>query len=248
MKAKGKDVVFGIAKDKEIQRTEGTMLTRGNCRCPVCQQPTPVKDLRQAGRDGRLGERLVAIIIEKPEGKDYRPPDRRDLEATEEAERLAAGIQRPTEPILPEITQRGEEEEDVSNSTGIRVHQYGFKTWGSVFNSRQLVAVQTFTDSLCDITPELHTNHPEGYQQAVACYLAMWVDKLTVRMTAFTRWNNIGENFEQPFDTDRSSLRFFRQLIAEVRAVRTATSSWRSVAAREQSTAAPVPDLAICGV
>ena len=44
--------------------------------------------------------------------------------------------------------------------------------------------------------------------------------------------------------TDRSSLSFFRQIIVELRAVRTATSSWRSVAARARSTAAHVPDSA----
>ena len=206
MTVKGKDVAFGIAKGKEIQRTEGTMLTRGNCRCPICQQPTPVRDLRQAGRDGKLGERLVAVIIDQPEGKDYRPPDRQEFAAAQEAVRLAGHIQRPTEPILPEITQQGEDEEDISNSTGIRVHQYGFKTWGSVFNLRQLVAVHTLTEMLRDTLAKMPTGRSEGYRKAVACYLAMWVDKLVVRMSAFTRWNNGGENFEQPFDMAKLSM------------------------------------------
>ena len=48
----------------------------------------------------------------------------------------------PQELILPEINAA--DAEDVSNSTGIRVHMYGMKTWGSLFNQRQLVAMQTF--------------------------------------------------------------------------------------------------------
>ena len=34
MMRQGKQVTFGIAKDKDITETEGTMLNRGDCRCP----------------------------------------------------------------------------------------------------------------------------------------------------------------------------------------------------------------------
>jgi hypothetical protein len=56
----------------------------------------------------------------------------------------------------------------------------------------------------------------------------------------------IGLNFK--VRTDRSSLRFFRQVIVELRALRTAISSRRSMAALARSTAAHVPDSATCCV
>src|SRR5207244_2714931 len=142
---------------------------------------------------------LVAVITDTPTGKDYRSPEPTDLQAFAAARLLAARIDRPSESILPEITQRDEDEDAVSNSTGIRVHQYGFTTWGSVFNDRQLVAVHMLTEALREVLKKVPTGD-EGYRPAVACYLAMWVDKIIVRMTSFTRWNNGGENFEQPFD------------------------------------------------
>src|SRR5262249_17040903 len=66
---------------------------------------------------------------------------------------------------------------------------------------------------------------------------------------AFRLWamnQSLGGNTLTSFNlrTDRSSLSFFRQIIVELRALRTATSSWRSVAARARSTAAHVPDSA----
>src|SRR5690348_6968647 len=131
MKVTGKKVTFALARDDAIKQTAGTMLAGGNCRCPVCGQTTQVRDLRQAGKDGNLGERLVCVIVDTPDGKDYRLPDTKDFHAVEQAGDLAAAINRPAEPILPEITLLSEDEDRIANSTGIRVHQYGFKTWGS---------------------------------------------------------------------------------------------------------------------
>jgi len=139
-------VSFGVAKGKAIHREEGTMLNRGDCRCPFCQQTTPVKDLRRAGLEGRMRERMVCAITDTPNGKDYRPVESGDLKALEEAKKMAETVERPSEPILPEVTRT--DEEDVSNSTGIRVHLYGFKAWGRLFNDRQLVGIQTFIGSV----------------------------------------------------------------------------------------------------
>jgi len=72
MTNQGKEVFFGIAKGKGIRQTEGTMLARGDCRCPICKQTTPVADIRRTGLEGKMGERMVGIIADAPDGKDYR--------------------------------------------------------------------------------------------------------------------------------------------------------------------------------
>lgn len=69
-----KTVRFGIAEDKAIRISDGTMQNRGNTLCPYCEQVTPVDDLRTAGLAGRMGERMVAVITEEVSGKRYRPP------------------------------------------------------------------------------------------------------------------------------------------------------------------------------
>ncbi len=86
-----KKIVFGIAKDKHIKETAGTMIEkgRGRVRCPICQQTTPVEDLRFAGIEGKMGERMVAVVTDSPRGKDYRPIEQHDLEAFEQVKRVA---------------------------------------------------------------------------------------------------------------------------------------------------------------
>jgi adenine-specific DNA methylase len=98
-----------------------------------------------------MGERMVAVITEDKSGKRYRPVEESDLAAFREAAKIE--VEQPGELILPEIT--GEDAEDVANSTGIRVHLYGMKTWGSLFNPRQLVAMQTFVACLREALEEM---------------------------------------------------------------------------------------------
>lgn len=205
MKMQGKEIVFGIAKDKDIKREEGTMLNRGDCRCPFCQQTTPVKDLRRAGVEGKMGERMFAVITDTPDGKGYRAVEPSDLKAFEEAKRLAQSVERPNDPILPEIT--GNDDERVSNSTGIRVHLYGFKTWGSLFSDRQILAMQTFVACLRETLTEIEKQSSEAdYRKAVAAYLGLWVSRNGARWVSFGRWDAGYEKFQTPFDMAKVSM------------------------------------------
>jgi putative DNA methylase len=207
MKVEGKEVKFGIAKGQAITRTQGTMLSRGNCRCPICEQPTPVADLRQAGKDKKLGERLVAIIVDAPNGKDYRVPEPSDFAAAEKAAALAANVERPTEPILPEITQRGEDEGDVANSTGIRVHLYGFARWGDLFNARQLLAMHSLISGLHEVLRDGRAHKMDGgYHEALACNLGLWISRTSARFVSFGRWDATRETFQSPFDMAKLSM------------------------------------------
>ncbi len=160
IRVEGKEVVFGIATDKDITTTDGTVVNRGSARCPICSQVTPVDDIRKAGKAGALGERLAAVITDGRNGKEYRLPEESDLAAFHTASELATPLPRPSEPILPEITQG---DERIPNSTGIRVHLYGFKTWGSILNPRQLLALHTLTQCFHETLSDLRTVHPRAY-------------------------------------------------------------------------------------
>ncbi|GIV04313.1 MAG: hypothetical protein KatS3mg015_3143 [Fimbriimonadales bacterium] len=192
-----KTVRFGIAKGNAIERTEGTKRERGPAICPFCEQPTSEEDLRQAGQAGKMGERMVAVIVEGKGGKDYRPVEESDLAAFREAAKIE--VERPGELILPEIN--AEDADDVANSTGIRVHLYGMKSWGSLFNPRQLVAMQTFVACLHEALERMREEiEDEEYRKAVGVYLGLWVSKSAGRMNAVGRWNPGGEKVETPFD------------------------------------------------
>jgi putative DNA methylase len=195
----GKEVVFGIARSKDIGETDGTMLTRGDCRCPICQQVTPVADLRRAGLEGKLGERMVAVITDTPQGKDYRPVEPADLQAFERARQLAEMVERPSEYIVPEINAPNAPS-DAGAHRSISVDIYGFKTFGSLFNSRQLIAMQTLVECLHDALAELEKREPETeYSKAVAAYLGLWVSRNAMRFTNIGRYDAGGETFQSPF-------------------------------------------------
>jgi len=199
MARKGKKVVFDIAKNKDIEETDGTMLTRGDCRCPICQQVTPVADLRRAGMEGKLGERMVAVITDTPQGKGYRPVEPTDSNAFEEASQLAETVERPGEYIVPEINAPNAPS-DAGAHRSISVDIYGFKTFGSLFNARQLLAMQSFVACLHDALAALEQHESDAeYHKAIAAYLGLWVSRISFRGSSVALWDTVGETIVQPF-------------------------------------------------
>ncbi len=197
IKVIGKEVTFGIVTGKQITSTDGTIHNRGSARCPVCGQITPVDDIRQAGKAGKFRERLLAVITDTANGKAYRLPEESDYRGFREAEKLAAAYQKPSEPILPEITQG---DEDIPNSTGIRVHLYGFTTWGSILNHRQFLSIQTMVECFHEVYPVIRKHHSDqGYSEALACYLGIWIDRIAQRSSTMGVWHTGGEKLEHPF-------------------------------------------------
>lgn len=198
-----KEVRFGIVRGEKIQETEGTMLRRGNVRCPFCGEVTPREALVEAGARGNSGERMVAVIVDGEDGKGYRAVEDQDLEAFHLVEEFP--VERPGEQILPEVTSG----EDVANSSGIRVHQYGMTVWGDLFNPRQLLAMQTFVSALRELTPEIREMaREEGYAQAVLIYLGLWISRNSMRMTTIGRWDSGEEMFQTPFDGARLPMKW----------------------------------------
>jgi adenine-specific DNA methylase len=201
---KRKTVRFGIAEGSTITRTEGTKRERGPAICPFCGQPSSEAELRRAGQAGQMGERMVAVITEDDgrlpagrQGKRYRPVEDSDLEAF----RKACGIpaERPQELILPEVNA-DDAEDDVSNSTGIRVHLYGMKTWGSLFNPRQLVAMQTFAACLHEALEEMEKDiENDEYRKAVGVYLGLWLSRIAQRSSNVGLWDTTRETLQHPF-------------------------------------------------
>ena len=184
-----KTVQFGIAHGKRIEETNGTMQRGGNVLCPYCEQITPVEDLRTAGQDGHLGERMVAVILNGENGKDYRPVKKCDLQAFKQAADMNA--KPPGELILQEVTSS---DQHVSHRGQFTTYMYGMRTWGSLFNPRQLVAMHTFVECVQEAFAEMRREmDDEDYRRAVVLYLGLWVSKMSDYMASFTTWTPSGE-------------------------------------------------------
>ena len=87
-------------------------------------------DLRAAGRAGRLGARLTAVVVDGQQGKEYRTPTAEEVALDALYAEIPFG--RPDEPTPSE------------ESLGMRVPRYGFDTWRSLFTDRQLLAISAF--------------------------------------------------------------------------------------------------------
>ena len=193
-------VKFDIARDREIKATDGMMLRGGDCRCPYCHQISPVEDLRSEGLNGQLGEIMVAVITDTPTGKAYRPIELADLTVFETASKMAKALERPSEYIVPEINAPGAPS-DAGCHRSISIDLYGFKTFGSIFNDRQLLAMNTFTDCLRDALVEVQkANLEKGYREALAVYLGLWLSRCSTRMASMCRWDTTRETLQAPFD------------------------------------------------
>ena len=152
-----------------------------------------------------MGEQMVAVITDTPQGKDYRAVEPTDIAAFEEANQRSKSVERPGELILPEIT--GNDIDDVSNSTGIRVHLYGMKTWGSLFNPRQLLIIQTLIENLHSAIDEMKQQKIEvDYRKALELYSAFLISRIVQRGGRVNIWNTQRETLEHPFSLAKISM------------------------------------------
>jgi putative DNA methylase len=171
---------------------EGTMCRAGGT-CVLSGTPIPFDYIREEGKAGRLGQRLIAIVCENPsvQGRIFLP-------GCPEHEQVAVSAQpvwRPTQKVPTPC-------HDVD-----RLPMYGMTTWGDAFTARQLAALTTFSDLVlksreqaiadaesagwADNDLALHAGGTGavGYGDALAVYLAFVVDRVVDRHSSIATWD-----------------------------------------------------------
>ena len=180
--------------------------------CLMSGTPMPFDYLRTEAKQGRMGEKLMAIVAEGDRGRVYIAP-------TEEHEAIAlsAAPENTPETDLPE------------RALGFRVQQYGMKKWRDLFTPRQLVALTTFSDLVARamegvkrdygdaslpensrrvMTPAAPDNdiplrdggdRATAYAEAVGVYLAFAVDKVSDRNSTVCAWATLREHARNTF-------------------------------------------------
>lgn len=177
---------FGIAKDKAIKRTDGTTGFRGAI-CPFCEQIISTNDIKKCSFEGSFGEKIVAVIVETDSGKDYRTAEQHELGAFEQATKLLNTSLIPSEPM--------QDVPDLVSGRG-----WNFKTWGSLFNQRQLVAMQTFVALMHTAIEEMKKSIPdEEYRKAIGIYLGLWISRISAFTSSSCIWATTSEIIKNPF-------------------------------------------------
>ena len=167
----------------------GTKLARGaNFRCLVSGVPIPPDYIRAEGMARRMGARLLAIVAEGDRGRTYVAP-------TVEHEAVALDACPDWTPDLEFFQQ----------ALGFRVGGYGMKTWGDLFTSRQLVALNTFADLLIEVRDRIEqdaiaaglhgadTGASSYYAAAVSIYLGFALSKQADLGNSLCRWESIAQ-------------------------------------------------------
>jgi adenine-specific DNA methylase len=80
------------------------------------------------------------------------------------------------------------------NTLGFRVQRYGMLKWGDLFNSRQKLALITFTEKVrLAYKKMLEEGYDKDYAKAVVSYLGLGVNMLTAFCNSLARWENTSE-------------------------------------------------------
>ncbi|GGN46082.1 DUF1156 domain-containing protein [Deinococcus daejeonensis] len=168
----------------------GTKLGRGaSFKCLMSQSPIEPKHIYSEAKAGRMGERLMAIVAEGKRGRVYLSP------TDDQAIIAAQGVST----WKPTLTMP-------SNPRWFSPPAYGIMKFGDLFTSRQLFALNTFSElaheaieiveadaksagmSEDDRGLEAGGSGSRAYAEAIASYLGLSASKMSMFLSVLSRW------------------------------------------------------------
>ncbi|PYC05056.1 hypothetical protein DMX04_04465 [Pseudomonas koreensis] len=169
----------------------GTKLSRGaNFYCILSDTPIEPKYIKQEGKAGRIGQKLMAIVADGVRGRVYLSP-------TDAQESIALSAKPEWKP-----------EVEISGSTQyLGVKPYGMDRFDQIFTARQLVALDTFSSLVKEAIDKIVSDAissgqsddglglesggcgSTAYAQAVGVYLGFIVSSLSDRLSTICSWD-----------------------------------------------------------
>lgn len=181
--------------------TEGTKLARGaNFRCLLSNTPMTGEHIKGEGKSGRMGQKLMAIVVNSKNGRVYLPP-------TLEMESIANQAKPEWMP----------ETEIAPDKRSMFTPLYGMTHFKHLFTSRQLVALTTFSDLLQEVREKIIEDAQDAgmkddskgidqggsgataYGEVVSIYLGMALGKTTDYNSTICSWISGGETMRNTF-------------------------------------------------
>ncbi|MBN1887671.1 MAG: DUF1156 domain-containing protein [Thermoflexales bacterium] len=188
----------------EAPQFDGTV-RRGSATCPVCGYTTPVKSVRsqlKARKGGADDARLFCVVTTRPaeQGRFYRLPNERDLEAVrnaaEELERRKREHKGPLSLVPDEQTPQGG-----GSGAGRAFSQrnYGMDSYNNFFGHRQSLAMVTFVRLVRNVGKDLGLDCGPELAIAVQTCLAMALDRQADHTNSLCAWNPSGQKLQHLF-------------------------------------------------
>lgn len=180
---------------------KGTKLARGaNFSCLLSDTPIQPTYIKAEGIAGRIGQKLMAVIVEGIRGRTYLAP-------THAMEVIAKQAQ-------PEWQPETNLPNDPRNFWTL---SYGLTKFGDLFTARQLVALNTFSDLVQEVRIKVKadalisgmSDNDEGlnkigtgakaYSEAVAVYLAFLINQVANHSSSICGWNSANAQMRSVF-------------------------------------------------
>jgi putative DNA methylase len=170
-------------------------VSRAVATCPVCGAVVDAKTTRGLFREGKAGQRMVAVVLHHPQrrGKTYRAATAEDEHVYREAK---SALQEKRERLMLEWGMDPVPDELVTTPCHEvdRLPMYGMPTWGDAFNTRQQLGLITFAEKVRQVYEwvVLEGGKPE-FATAVMTYLAINLDRLASYCSSLGYWHVSGE-------------------------------------------------------
>jgi adenine-specific DNA methylase len=182
--------------DPSIGTVKGAIVT-----CPICGGVIDDDTTRQLFREGKAGQRMMAVVLHHPShsGKRYRLPTERDLKAYHAAtEALKQKVERLRDEWGMEPVP--DEPMDKNDPTTVAGRGYGIERFGELFNERQKLALLTFAEKVRQAYTEmLNEGADPEFAKAVAVYLGLGVDRLADYNSVECIWHSSKELIAHTF-------------------------------------------------
>lgn len=181
----------GTKDELETAKLGTTAGKRKAFRCIMSDAAMPYDHIRAAGKAGKMGQTLIAIVAEGQGGRVY-------VEPSPEHEALARSAEPEWKPDakLPD------------NPRDFKTPNYGLTTFGDLFTDRQLLALNTFSDLTHEARTQIEADAraaglaaddtplrdggkgAKAYAEAVSVYLAFAITRLADRGSSICGWDS----------------------------------------------------------
>jgi adenine-specific DNA methylase len=177
----------------DFEPEKGT-ISRAIASCLVCGSTQDDKTVRKLFQDGKAGQRMVAVVLHHPraKGKIYRLATEKDFEIFKSAEKY---LEEKRKRLMDEWGIDPVPDEEIPLMSGtFNVPLYGMTKWGDLFNSRQKLALITFTEKVrLAYKKMLEERYDKDYAKAVASYLGLGVSRVVEYMSNLCVHDNTQE-------------------------------------------------------
>lgn len=173
---------------------------RAAFRCLMSGVPIDYEYIRAEGKAGRIGTKLMAVVVAPARGRIY-------LEPSVEIEDLARKVN-PLEVPTAELPKK---------ALGFRIQEYGMSLWSDLFSPRQLLSLTTLSDLIAGLRERVEADarnaaFPESqapfeaggsgttaYAESIATIIALGIDKFADYNNTICTWNPTNQNIGHLF-------------------------------------------------